>query len=312
MTLVELKSQLICRELNAFYIFTGEETGVRDRYLKEMCEAVGADLVKLDRIAGNTSKLNTKNVLGKKTIFLVYEDKDVITNEKVIRDLVRGRMQGQNTVILYYSKLDKRTQFYKTYGEDAVSFDRLPTPQLIKYAGKEVELAEGQAKRLVELCQNDYTRLMHECDKIRTLAKARNIKESTAFIQGQKDGLFFEPPEDAIFLFTDAFTEGNAKRAAHFLGHCEQIGEPPMVLVTVLYTNFRNMLILKFDGGGKGVVERTGIPAFQAKIAMDRAKKFSQYELINAVQLIRSVEKGIKQGKVDPTTAIYYLMTQIL
>lgn len=61
-----------------------------------------------------------------------------------------------------------------------------------------------------------------------------------------------------------------------------------------------------------GITERTGLTAWQVKLAKEKGNHYSIGELVNAMKIIRSSEKGIKTGMIEQEVAIDYILVNIL
>jgi hypothetical protein len=72
------------------------------------------------------------------------------------------------------------------------------------------------------------------------------------------------------------------------------------------------MLLLKNDGGGKGVCDRTGLTSWQIKCAIDFDKYYNIDECERNLLLLQDTEVKIKTGVLTPDIALNYILAEIL
>lgn len=312
--LVDLKKSFKSGSFRKLYVFTGPEVAIMDIYIKQLANHLGgADIINLDSMLDVLARCKSRTMLsGARRMFVVRNDKSYLTAEKVWDAFIQGAAQRDAYVVLVYSNLDKRTKFYKQHDRCMVMFDELPASTLAKYIQKEVNLSTQDAVYLAEVCDCNYSRILLECDKILALGKARDIEDEEALDILLREGHIYVPPRDAIFDLVDSLCRGLVKTSFEHLQDCIGIGEHPLAILLVLYNNLRSIYVVKMDGGDAGVVERTGLTAFQVKLAKEKMGAYSLEELVRAMRIVRQAEKGIKTGAIDAEIAVPYAMTKIL
>lgn len=310
MTVAEVHKQIVEKRLNNVYIFTGEELEVRSQYIHKIAEIANLDIVVCDAFSEIVSKLRNNSIIAKNYCYVIWEDKEFQTVEdgwKKIQSLV-----GNNIVIFVYNSIDKRLKFYKQNKEHITEFERLQPAVLLKYVQKHISLSEKNANRLIEICENDYSRILLEIDKILTFqcvaeADGYDADCNEAFEMLLKDKIIYQPPKDAIFDFVDAVLTRNMNRAYDYLDNCKRIGESALALLSVLYNNAKQILQVQ-TYTGKDVVGATGLTAWQVKCANAKKGKYSVGELISLMRRTRDAEVGIKTGAIEEDFAMDYLL----
>ena len=133
------------------------------------------------------------------------------------------------------------------------------------------------------------------------------------FQQLLKQGVIYQPIGDITFLFTDAILTRNRANTAKYLLQAKAIGESEVLTLSVLYNGFKQILMVQ--GLGKDQSEpskRTGLTPWQVKMAKEKQGHYSIPELVNALKVIRFVEKGIKTGAIDADVAVEYVIVNIM
>jgi len=115
MEITEVKQQIKDKKLQPMYIFTGEELGIMDIYIRKIAEAIDTKPIVVDSVAGVIQKISNQSFIVKQSCYVVVEDFDFIKDESAIESFMRGDIQRNNIVILVLYSLDKRSKLYKTY-----------------------------------------------------------------------------------------------------------------------------------------------------------------------------------------------------
>ena len=166
MQLHELKEQLVKKITQPLYIFTGEEVAVMDIYIKKISEIMGVPAKRMDSISSIYSRLQNNTFMNKSNCYVIRDDKDYLSQEKIWAGLNSGVTQGKNVIILIYTNLDKRSKFYKSHTDMLTEFEKLIPEVLAKYIKKEIGLEINKAIEFANLCDCDYSRILLECDKL--------------------------------------------------------------------------------------------------------------------------------------------------
>lgn len=311
MKLPELKSQLMKKVVQPLYVLTGPEWAIMDVYVKKVASVAGANLMRAESVEAVFTKAQNNSFLSKPTCYVIRDDKDYTQQEQVWQSIMAGKAQGQNIIILVYTNIDKRGKFYKRHESVIVEFPELSTEVLAKYAIKELPLSLSNAEKLVELCDNNYGRLLLECDKLKHLCKANGWAPDDAFQCAVKHGVIHVNPKDAIFEFVDAVCKRHVEQSYKLLQDVIAVGEHPLVIVGVLYNNFRAMLVVRSVGNSSDICKTTGLTPFQVKLAKEKGNEYDVDELLDIVKFVREVERQIKTGQLPAELAPDYILVNI-
>lgn len=310
MNIVELRTLIVKNELPGLVILTGEEVGIQDVYIKQMVAQKGGKVKSFDTLADLWSyRLNTR--IGAANVCIVRNDEDILTDEAAWKCL--NTLKGfSGLVIVKFGKLDKRLKFGKEFVDSIVEFEKLSPEQMAKYIIKKLGCTQEQAVELGVVCNCDYLRAMLECDKIIRYAKYKNIENmSIAFDAAVADGVVSRELNNSVFEFVDMVVQRNA-RAVELWKILEQRGESGVKVLSLLFQNFRNVLIAQTDPGGKGVQDRTGLPPFLFFKAKKNSGHFSNDGLEKILAFLKDVEQGIKIGKYEEEIAVELVLANIL
>lgn len=302
MTVAEVKQQIKSGKLLDFYVFTGDEWAVQDIYIKQIAKVKRCDIKRINAFADIYQTLKARSFVQNSAVYVLRDDRDILTVDKVQNALKAGIL-GDNTLILLLTNPDKRTKFYKAFKDRFVEFEPLAEPVLIKYIQREIDLSEQECKKLIELCESNYGRILLEIDKLKRLGGS--------FAEAVKDGVIYRPPKDAIFDFVDAVMKGYPDLSFELYEDCKAVGESSLVILSVLYNNIKQTLqVQSYDGND--VAKATGLqPWLINKIKKEYADVYTDAELVGAMRHIREWERGIKLGYRDEQFAVPIVLEKL-
>lgn len=310
MDITAVKQQIQKKEPQHFYIFVGEEVAVMDMYINKIAECINVKPTRADSVVDIMPKLTTNSFLSVPQCYVIREDNEFIKSDAV-QDFFDDKIQDKNIVILCFYSLDKRTKLYKAYNDSIVYFERLNEQILSKYVHKEIDLSERNTRMLIEICENDLSRIYLEIDKVKVYADKTGSNYDQAFMQLIEDGVIYEPPYDAIFDFVDAVLRRKVKLAYNLYQQCQDIGEANMTLLSVLYSNAKSVLQVQ-SCTSKDIAKSTGLTGFQIKLAKEKMGHYRNRELVDMMKLIQKVERSIKTGEIDDIMSIEYVLVNVL
>jgi DNA polymerase III delta subunit len=295
------------RFIDRFFVFTGEEIEAQRIYINKIAEVTNKQIKRIDEVRDAFNK--RASILKMSYVFVCRDDTEfwkTATDLQIIQDAL-----GDNILILQMTDIDKRSKAYKAYAEQIAEFHYMDADVLYKYLERVCALSDDRAYELIEMCENDYSRLLLEADKVNRIAGALSVSVDVAFDKAVEDKVISRPPKDAIFDFVDAMCRAEIEKAFSLLEECKAIGEPPLKILSVLYTNFKRVLQYQVAESGD-VCGETGLSAFEVKLAKQSAGAWKSADLVYFLKTLQKIEQGIKQGEVEDEKALDLLMVQLL
>lgn len=305
----ELKSQMKTRSFQSCYVMAGEEVQVRDIYIDKIVEMSGKQRVNAESVKDIYSELRKKSMLGGSKVFVIRNDFEFVDDDKSWK-ITNDSIIGDNMVILVFSMLDKRKKFYKQFKDDICEFEPLDDRILIKYIKKEIDLSEKNCQTLIGICEKSYARILLEIDKMKSFQQKIDMKADYIFSDFLEGGLLYRPARDCIFEFVDACMSRKCKKAFDLMQESFESGEASLVMISVLYNNVKQTLQLK-TCDSKDVSRSTGLTGWQIKCVSPYVSKWQVWELLDAMEILRKCEIGIKTGKIEDCMAMPYALVNI-
>lgn len=310
MLISDLKNKIVTGDLNNFYIFTGPEEGIMQVYVKQIAKKLGLTIKWVDSVQEVCKLVNLKSLVKVKYLYLMRVDNAFKSQETLWQ---KAKEFVGNYCILIQPEIDKRSsKFVKFFEEETIRFEKLAPEMLQAYAKKMCpQLSVNNIDDLIEWCGHSYSRLMNELDKVKTLAKAMNIDDTEAFnLLVSENGIYKEREFD-VFEYTNQILSRNYYKCYNDLDFVKA-HQQEILIVGLLGASFKNMLLLKNDGGGKGVCDRTGLTSWQIKCAIDFDKYYNIDECERNLLLLQDTEVKIKTGGLTPDVALNYILAEIL
>ena len=313
MDVASLKAYIKQNNIPRILLFAGEEWEVQKVYIKQIQKVTGLEQRRIDSVTDILKNAKSKSIISKPCLYIVRDDKEFIANEKMQGKVGYAIGASDNMLIFLITKLDKRTKFYNKYKSSIIEFEALPEHILMKYIDKQLPLSTENEKKLIEVCERSYGRILLEIDKIKQYRTAYGEKEifhNDAFNILMKNKVIYQPPKDAIFDLVEAIMQ-RKKSSFALLQESYASGEATMVMLSVLFNTAKAVLQIQTCKSNK-IAESTGLTSFQIMKAKELANHYKVEDLKNILSKIQEVELGIKTGKVEDRFAMEYLLVSIL
>ncbi len=313
MELVDLMKKISEDNIPNFLILFGNEQKILELYVEKILEKLQAKKVICESVSNFISISGRKSIDKSKKVYVVQEDMNYSKAEDSW-DKIQKHMK-HNYLILRYNSLDKRSAFVKKNQQNIVEFSYLSNEVLQQYIQRDLSnLSDENVSKLISYCNNDYGRILLEIDKVKQYMNSiKSNNEDKCFNELDKQGLFHKEIGDITFELTDAVLGGYPDTAIKKLDEAKRKCEPAMMIATILYTGFRNLL--SYQGLGKnkqGAVERTGMTNGEVWRCSKLTGGYTISELKRNMFLCQKVESGIKMGTIDEDIALEYLVLSCL
>ena len=315
MKLPDLQKQIVSKNIDHVLLLYGEEVAIMDIYLDKIYKVTSGDVFRLDSVKEAYSKLVQRRITtGNSRVFVVRDDKEFLKADKEWAKVFTAAESGADYLILIYSSMDRRSKFYKQNQERLCEFEKLSSSVLAGYIEKLLPgMSKDEKEQFAQVCECNYSRILLEADKVKHYAKVSYQDAGSAFKELLKQGVIYQPIGDITFLFTDAILTRNLKDAAKYLLQAKAVGESEILTLSVLYNGFKQILMVQGLGRDQSEpCKRTGLTPWQVKMAKEKQGHYSIAELVNALKVIRFVEKGIKTGAIDADVAVEYVIVNIM
>lgn len=313
MELVDLMKRISSNDIPHFLILFGEEQTILNIYLTHILEVTNTKRISADSVSYIMQNINKKRFDKSLRLYVVQDDMAFLRAEDSWESV--RNTPAKDYIILRYHSLDKRSTFVKKNQQNLVEFSRLTKEVLQTYIAKDLpDLSEKNSSKLVEYCNYDYGRILMEIDKVKHYMSVRtDLTVDSCFNQLDKQGLFHKEIGDITFELTNAVLGGYSETAIQKLDEAKRKGEPAMMIVSILYNGFRNLLAYQGLGSNKqGAMERTGMTKGELYGCTKNVGGYSIMEVKRNMLKCQEIEAGIKMGTIDEDIALEYAVLSCL
>lgn len=319
MELSELMKKIAGNDIPHYLVLYGQEQTVLDMYIKQIVSMTQSQVVYVDTVASVIKQCGKKSLNKSVKCYIVSDDLSYLKAETVWDKIKKDFKKSKDYLILRYHTLDKRDKFSHNNKENLTEFAHLSAEVLQQYIYRDLpDLSEKKALSLIDYCNYDYGRILMEIDKIKQWKDHNTDDEGTpktdsVFKLLDKYGLFHKEIGDITFELTNAVLGGYSEKAIQKLDEAKRKGEPAMMIASILYNGFRNLLAYQGLGKNKqGAMERTGLTKGELYGCSKNIGGYSLSEVKRNMLFCQQVEAGIKMGTIDESIALDYLVLHCL
>ncbi len=317
MELVDLMKFISESSVPHYLILFGEEQAILDIYIQHIAQ--NYKIVYCDTVVYALSQVGKKSIDKSNKVYIVNEDNAYNKAEESWENVKQTFDKSKHILLLKYHSIDKRGKFYTQNKGNAVEFTHLSEDVLINYIRQKLpDLSEENASKLITWCNYDYGRILMEIDKIKQWQEHYTDNEGTpktdsVFKLLNKQGLFYKEIGDITFELTNAVLGGYPETAIQKLDEAKRKGEPAMMISSILYNGFRNLLAYQGLGSNKqNAMERTGMSKGELYGCTKNVGGYSIAEVRRNMLKCQEVEAGIKMGTIDEEIALEYIVLSCL
>lgn len=319
-----LKQQLKGGKIGNLYLFFGEETYIKDSYVKYMLNLVPDDgFSDFNRIFLDGDALTFDRVDDAFDSFPVMSEKKVVviknsgifkakpTGGEEVREFWQSRLSTiPDFVILIFDEqdTDKRSSLYKSVSKHglAVEFSYLKDYELIAWIVRDAQkngkkISKSTAEYLLSLCDPGISNIKNELSKLFDYC-------GDEIYQSDVEKVVSRPLSVIVFDITDAILKGERDDAVKILLRLKDSKTSAFNILYLLSSNFDKLLrckLLLADGAGYDAISaKLKLSPYIAKKYIADCKGFSENFLIKRICETAEYDLKIKQGIIDEWTAL--------
>ena len=276
------------------------------------------------------SRLNSRNVsvdqifleadsmslFGEKRVIII-EDAYYFTGEKIEKELAENNNEkiekylnnfNINNIIIFIvnnEKLDERKKITKLINKvgKVIEFNqKKDASELIKNKLKDYKIDYASINLIKERLNNQNELIDTEINKLITYKSDKNIS-----LEDVKDVISDYPKID-FFEFIDNIINKNVKESIRTYEELLKLKEEPIKIIVTLANQFRLMYqAKKMSESGyfeKDIALELGEHPYRVKLAIQKARNFSDFDLINNLKKLGEIDLMTKKGLVNCASAL--------
>ena len=306
MNVPELLSRIKKKDVPKVLVFVGNEYAIMNEYVEQISKRFCLEKYSVASACSVLTPTKVMTLTRVSRLYISKYEKQIQVSEKCweyVKNL------GDNYLIIILTQIDKRSKFYKFFENSIVEFENLDYNAIRNAVGSKVKLSDKYMSRLISGCDNNYGRVLLEIQKIKSLAEEESCTEEESYKKLLSYGVIYEEPTTQIQEFIELVMLGDYK-CFDVLSKLKKNNESSFVLISWLYTNIRNQLIVQTVSNVSP--QSTGLNYYVVKECLSRKDVYSAIELVAALAVIKRVEQGLKNGLYEDNWAIDYILINIL
>ncbi len=188
---------------------------------------------------------------------------------------------------------------------DSTMLAKLVVTQLNTFG---VKINSDALERLINYCNNDYTRINNEVIKLGNMLGSGGLVALEIVEQNVHREIEYD-----VFELSNAVVNKNGKKAMQIVEQLLLRKESPQMLIMLIVGNFRRMFFALSSKDSNAVVAtKLGIKEYAVKIARETGARFSLPKLKKALDLGASLDYKIKAGEMSDKNALYFFITSVV
>ena len=316
LTFDELDAELSRGKFRPVYLLYGPEeyllrravTSLRERAVA--AEARAFNYREFSGASGDARRVleeaRTFPLMAARRMVLVTEaGKFGVTGLELIAEYA-DRPEAKTVLALVADELDRRTAFYKRMTERAcvVEFAKVKGPALETWASsllsrRGYRIGASVLHELIELAGSDLLSLNNELEKLMLYAgKDKEIRDAAV------NSLVRASRLHGIFELTGAIGRRDRKQALRLLGNLLEMGEPPLVILSMMARHFRQVLAAKELMQKGQPVQEVGrqiqVPPFALQEFLRQARSIETDCARGLLERLAWIDRQIKSTSPNP------------
>ena len=165
-----LKTDILINSIPKFLIFVANEPTLCKQYIDSISNTTGLDYTYYQD--ADVAIMDITNNIKKDVIYIIFNDQKIVKNQEYVDKLSKLNKY----IIVYFSELDKTSQFYKINKDLIITFNKLDLYTILAYMQKKcniakVNVAQDKLIKLIEYCNCNLGECLNELDKILVLSQ---------------------------------------------------------------------------------------------------------------------------------------------
>ena len=284
MELQQLKKDINNNSLSdSFFIFKGDKF-LADQYSKRIAQLLGKEINYIDGldsyITSQISLFSNEEIIDNK--LNIYKCEEFTTTS--------NKLNFVKNLIIIVDKISEESQ--KIYSYNVVEMPKIENWMVKDYA---YVIGEGIDKNdldlFLEMCSYDIYRVYNELSKLQSFGKTQR---KYLFKQMLNEGAFSDLSQYNIFNLTNAIQSRDLDAINKILSSNMEI--EPLALTSLLYQNFRKMLVVWFDKNP--TPDSTGLKSNQIWAIRNLPRNYNRDQLIQIFKFLTSLDLSLKQGNL--------------
>ena len=316
--LEDLKTDLLNDKYEKFYVFYGEDFGIRKHYIERL-KTYFDSAVYLDSCSAVKDAISIKSLFKSKKLYIIYNDLDfAMWSEDAIKMFIDSiNINDYACICIYDSGNYLKSTLFEKFSEYITEFQAVQLNIAEEFVDAELNLLDTSKKELAFNCGNLYGTILIEADKIKSYADALGISHQQAYEDLMlKNQLNVKQTDFDNKDFMNAILSGNYRALAYWYQLIVEFNDYDKFFWSVPYM-FNDFLIaglLKrygiYDGGSRAF--KYGLPWGRVKEIRELNLPFEYNYYYDCACKVTEIDSGIKLGQILRQNVVDYFLVNVI
>lgn len=312
--LQDLKQEILDGKINNFYVFYGEDYGIRKHYIDKLSTFFKQTLV-LDSCEDVINMTVSKSLFNIKKLVIIYGDMVFPKNSHRVIETFIKRLNDFCVVLVYETPLSNTTLF-KDFSEYITYFPVVEKNIAIEFVDSELNLLQTNKEKLAKNCENNYNNILLESDKIKNYAQAKNMTDENAYEElDVKEQLLEDYDEFNVNLFMNDILTGMTKNIPYWVDIVKnKYADKFYYSLTFMFYDLLIAYLIKKYGrqeGGRRAYNY-GLPWKRIKDIRDLDIVYDSDVLLDITYSLSKIDIEVKSGRLQKDKVIDYILTFVI
>lgn len=312
----DLKRDILDGKIENFYVFYGEDYGIRKHYIDKIKTFFKGKPTYADNYEGIKFNARSTSLFGNnKQLVIVYDDEE-FANLKVVEIQQFIKNLSTYTVIFVYEDALSRSNLFKEFEQYITYFPVVQNNIALEFVNSEIKIYKNDAETLAKNCGNNYNEILLESDKIRDYAQSKNVSVQNAYdTLNTKGQLTQKIDEFNVNEFMNDVLKGNTQNYAYWYEVIKNNTDRLIMSLMYIFNDYLIAGILSKYGKWDGGVEAYN----RCKLSWARIKTIREFILDSNYEIyfdkayrVALIDEQIKSGKLSRDNVIDYLITNVI
>lgn len=299
--LEDLKTELLNDQVNSFYVFYGEDYGIRRHYIQKI-STYFKQVRYLDNCELITNLTMSKSLFRIKQLLIVHSDLEFCRQSETFINTFIHRLGTDYTVILVYEEPLENTTLFKKFGDYITYFPVVQDAIAKEFVESELNLFNDSIENLAYDCGNVYNNILLESDKIKNYASANNLSEQNAYESlYNKQQLLNKQEEFSSYIFMNDILLGNFSNVAYWTSIIRSNPDKFFISLTSIFYDYLIAGLIKKYGkwDGSSRAYNYGLPWGRAKTIREFNIPYTEEQLFDTAYKVAELDSNVKFGLLN-------------
>lgn len=313
-SLKQLKEEILNNDIKNFYVFYGPDSGIKEHYINKL-KTYCKNLIKLDNYI-LYNKVNSGGGLFKtKNLYLIIDDEEFLDRHSSFATMFKNRIKD-DIVIFDYNNFPEKNNLIPDLENYVTYFPIVKDNIAYQFIDGEVNLSKAAKKELAKDCENNYSNILLETDKIKNYAEAEHITHEIAYQELTKQNqLIFKDEEFHSYEFMNDVLANNVENYSYWYSLIKRTFlENFWITLESISNDYMIAYYCKAFGSMKGSAK-----AYENKFHWGRAKTIREIKLpyeasvyLQKAELTSRLDAQVKFGEISHEKVLDYFFCIIL